>query len=94
MKDRIYDALRSLHKGYETQAQASIPYFGLPISVVVKEMGMSSEDIGPSFYDALEELQAEGLIWDESTSNGAFGKYIGGDGSVSYSLGAKIRLAH
>jgi len=94
VKDRIYDALRNLHKSYEMQAQASIPYFGLPLSSVVKAMGLRSEDIGPSFYEALEELQAEGLIWDESTSNGGFGKYIGGDGSVSYSLGAKIRLAH
>ncbi|KNA28239.1 hypothetical protein ACO03_04430 [Pantoea ananatis] len=94
MKDRIYQALRSMHKNFENQAQSRIPYFGIPLSSVIKEMGLSAEDVSEDFYEALEDLQAEGLIYDESTSNGGFGKYIGADGSTSRSHGAKIRLAH
>ena len=93
MKDAIYSALQKVHQSYEAQAQSKLPTFGMPISSVLKEMGIASSELSLEFYQALEELEAEGFIWDESTSNGGFGRVIGAQGDVGYSLGAKIRLA-
>ena len=69
MKNEIYSALQRIHQNYESQAQASLPTFGMPLGSVLKEMGLPSNQVTLEFYQALEELEAEGLIWDESTSN-------------------------
>ncbi|WP_338561797.1 hypothetical protein [Erwinia sp. E_sp_B04_7] len=93
MKDAILSALQNIHNSFEQQSQSNLPTFGITLSRVMREMGLNPDIFYQDFYDALESLQDEGLIWDESSSNGGFGQYIGGQGEVSRSVGAKIRLA-
>ncbi|WP_288656620.1 hypothetical protein [Pantoea sp. UBA6567] len=93
MKEKIYTALKSLHKAYEDEAQQKLPKFGVPLGSILEEMGMPSDEVSHEIYQALEDLRDEGLIWDESTSNGGFGRVIGAGGDIAYSTGARIKLA-
>ncbi|EKN5129273.1 hypothetical protein [Yersinia enterocolitica] len=95
MKNEILDALKNIHNDSEMLSGGiKIPYYEIPLSAVLQKLGFSSDTIVPKFYDALQELKEDGFIYDASSANGGFGRIIGVDGDVSYSTGAKIRLAH
>ena len=61
MKNEIYSALQRIHQNYESQAQASLPTFGMPLGSVLKEMGLPSNQVTLEFCllytsDAADDL--------------------------------------
>lgn len=95
MKVKILDALKAIHNDTEKSlGEIKIPFYEIPLSAVLERLGYPAGTIVPEFYDALQKLEEEGLIYDESHSNGGFGRIIGTDGDISHSHGVRVRLAH
>lgn len=94
MEKEILQALKKIHRNHEKATGSSIAYFDISLDKLLFQLGLEESAYHADIYTALESLEEQGLIYDQSTCNGGFGRVIGTDDEISHSLATKIRLAH
>ncbi|CAM3520634.1 hypothetical protein [Enterobacter cloacae] len=94
MENEILEALKKIHDNHEKTAGSRLPYFDISLDKLLFQLGLDESAYHENLYAALESLEEQGLIYDQSTSNGGFGRMIGTDDEISHSIATKIRLAH
>lgn len=92
MEQQIINALNAIHLKLQGQTGINIQYIPTTLATILEELGFPRNSIPVGFHDALENLQARGVISDLSNSNYGFGRNKGTDGDIAYSNGAKVVL--
>ncbi|HHG9066562.1 TPA: hypothetical protein ACPYW1_004230 [Citrobacter freundii] len=93
MEKKILEALNKIHKDNEVSDGSKMPFFEISISDLLVQLKLDNTTYHPEIYNSLESLVDKGLIYDNSVSNGGFGRTIGTDNEMSFSVGSTITLA-